>query len=266
MILCVDIGNTNITCAIGSSESFIHASVFSSRVEDRNDFLHFLDERFEEHMIKQLCGCIISSVIPEKTKIIIEAVKALGSAPPNVPQISDSSHEQAEGKIHVRLIDKDALGVDFSGYNGRLGDDRVVCCEALATKYQAPIILIDFGTATTINVVDEDNCFLGGAILPGVLTGLDALSSRTAQLPLVSDFSNVRLIGSDTAQCLVSGAIIGTACMIDGYVDRIDSILTDEPTIVITGGNSAKIAPHLSFSFIYEPSLILEGLFLIYEQ
>jgi type III pantothenate kinase len=218
-------------------------------------FIGFLDEHCEAEEVDiwgDLQSCIISSVVPQKNMIITKALRRWSK---DVPIRS------------VRESDKGR--VDFSQYNGTLGEDRVVCCEAAAAavKSGTPAIIIDLGTATTINVVDikDGRCvFRGGAILTGVQTGLTALTKQTAQLPPISNFTNVPLIGGDTHGCLVSGAVFGTICMIEGYIKRIKKELEINPTVIITGGNAHKIIPHCHFPFTHDPSLLLEGLFLLH--
>jgi len=250
LILCVAIGNTNIRYAAGTTENFAQAVMPTEELSCRDKFKRFIENNFGVNIWRQLQGCIISSVVPQKKLIIVEFL------------------HQLNNKLSVQYIDtenKNNDNIDFSQYKSRLGEDRAVCCTAAAVKYKTSVIVIDLGTATTINIINKDNVFLGGAILTGVQTGLAALSKQTAQLPLINDFSGVKVIGSNTRECLISGASIGTACMIEGYISRIKEELGNEPTIVITGGNAPQVMPFCNFDFVYEPSLLIEGLFLLYQ-
>lgn len=247
MILCVSIGNTNIRCAVGSIESYIQAVKVVDKICYAKEFIHFVETNYGADIWKKLHGCVISSVVPQKNKIITEAISEKNS------------------KLPIRYTDFRKSEIDFSLYKSQLGEDRAVCCTAAVAKHGTPVIVIDLGTATTINVVNRDKIFLGGAILTGIQTGLTSLINLTAQLPLVDNFMDAKLIGCDTQECLVSGAVIGMVCMIEGYVCRIKKELDNEPTIVITGGNAPIITPFCSFNFVYEPSLLLEGIFLFNE-
>jgi len=246
LILCVAIGNTNIHYAVGTIEHFTQACMLTEDLYCVDSFAHFLENNFEANIWTKLQGCIVSSVVPQKN-----------------PIISEFLHHK-NNKLPIRNIDITKIKINFSQYQSRLGEDRAVCCAAAIAKHESPLIVIDLGTATTINIISKENVFLGGAILTGVQMGLAALSNQTAQLPLVDDFTGVKLIGRGTRECLVSGAAVGTACMIEGYVRRIKKELNIEPIVIITGGNASKITPFCNFDFVYEPSLLIEGLFLLY--
>ena len=248
MILCVAIGNTRIQCAVGVSSNYKQAAVDTSEIACDACFAEFLHEHLGAELLAKLDGCIVASVVPNKTQAVVDAIRQKNS---NVP---------------IRFIDKVGCGVDFSRYNGNLGEDRAVCCMAAVKKHQMPVVVIDFGTATTVNVVNSGKVFLGGAILAGVQTGIDALSNATAQLPLVEDFTAVKAIGGGTRECIASGAVMGAAFAVEGYVKCIAKELKTEPVVIITGGNATKVVPHCNFEFVYEPSLLMEGMFLIYED
>ncbi|MDR2939039.1 MAG: type III pantothenate kinase, partial [Clostridiales bacterium] len=194
MNLGVSIGNTNTRCAIGTKEYNRQVLIPTDKICSPNDFINFLEGQFQEDIWGLIDGSIISSVVPAKTPAIMSALGEKLNTPP-------------------KLINLSELNVDFSGYKSKIGDDRAVCCSAAAIKYPLPIILIDLGTATTINVVDSGGVFLGGAILAGIQTGLLALTNHTAQLNLIDNFSNIKIIGTDTQKSLASGAIIGAACI-----------------------------------------------------
>ena len=247
MILAVNIGNTNTICAVGARENNRKSAMRTKEACQPEDFTTFLEEQFGADIWCLLQGCIISSVVPAKTLVIVKAIHNKTRKP-------------------LQLIDISECDMDFSVYKSKLGEDRIVCCMSAAAKYKAPIIVVDLGTATTFNIVSPDRVFLGGAILTGIQTGLTALTRHTALLPIVNDFSNVRLVGSDTEKSLVSGAIIGTACAIEGYVNRVQAQLGNIPTVIITGGNAPLVMPHCNFDFIYEPDLLINGLFELYDN
>jgi len=244
LILCIGIGNTNIRCAVGTKDNYNHAVEFMAEVTTSRDFIGFMETSFGANIWGKLQGCIISSVVPVMNNIVVEAL-----------------HDK-NNSLSIQYLDMITSNIDFSGYKSKLGDDRFACCVAAAEKHGFPAIIIDMGTATTINVINEVNKFIGGAILTGVETGLAALTKKTAQLPPINDFSNVKIIGQDTRECLVSGAVVGTVCMLEGYIKRIKDELRADPIVVITGGNAQKVMKFCNFDYIYEPSLLLEGLFI----
>ena len=253
MTLCIDIGNTNICAALGTKESYHTALVYSYEIYDDDSFAAFYRRHFGNNMFKR---CIISSVVPDKTAELMRSIKKLNKY------------------ADIDSVNFTKMDIDFTGYKSQLGEDRAVCAAMAVKKYSAPAIVVDCGTATTINVVDENSFFLGGAILAGVQTGLDALANVTARLPKIelADLPNnnipgIKLIGSDTLECIISGIIISTACGIEGYVKRIAAEFHPaKPKIIITGGHAPKIIPHCGIEFIHEPNLLIEGLLSLYED
>jgi len=210
-----------------------------------SEFIRFIEANFGAEIWGKLQGCSISSVVPAKNKMIVDALSKY-----NLP---------------IQYVDITKGNIDFSKYKSRLGEDRIVCCQAAVAKHGTQTIVVDLGTATTINIVNKDSIFEGGVILTGLETGLKALTKNTAQLPLVDNLKNVKLIGTDTTEGLVSGAIMGTVCMIEGFINRIKHETNSDYTVILTGGNANKIMQYSNFKFIHEPSLLLEGLFMACE-
>ncbi len=247
MILSVNIGNTNICCAFGAKEQNKRITIQTKRILCVEDFTCSLEKYFNPDFWRIAKGSIVASVVPEKTSIVVDAILQKTNKPP-------------------QRIDISKLNIDVSRYKSNLGEDRAVCCAAALSRYKPPIIVVDLGTATTINVIDASGVFIGGAIFVGVQTGLRALCERTSLLPQVSDCSNVTTIGNDTRQGLISGAIIGTANMIEGYINRIGMSLDKAPTVIVTGGNAPLVLLYCRFEFIYNPTLLIDELFLLYKE
>lgn len=245
MILCIDIGNSNVKCALGTIKTYTTAFFATDKMVCKTDFENFICESFGPDVWEKLRGCAIASVVPSKNEIITQVMIERG--------------------IAIKRLDREDCTLNFSRYSSELGEDRGICCVAASVKYPLPLILIDFGTATTVNVVSCDKIFLGGAIAAGVYTGLKALMTCTAQLPPISEIADAKLIGENTNEGLVSGAVIGAACLVEGYVRRLTKELGKKPSVVVTGGNADAIIEHLHFEFVYEPGLLLEGLFRMWE-
>ena len=125
---------------------------------------------------------------------------------------------------------------------------------------------MDMGTATTIEVVEPDNLYVGGVIFPGVMVSLDALTSRAAQLPGISLDKPRSVIGKNTVDCMRSGMMFGTAAMLDGVIERIEEELGHRCTIIATGGMAQFITPLCRRDIILEKDLLLDGLSIIYEK
>ena len=133
-------------------------------------------------------------------------------------------------------------------------------------RYGAPLCIIDLGTATTICVVDQEGAFRGGAIAPGVMLSLNALSSGTAQLPGISLEKPRRAIGTNTVDSMRSGLLLGSAAMLDGMVERMEEELGCPLKVVATGGLAKFIAPLCKREMTVDENLLLIGLELLYRK
>ena len=147
-----------------------------------------------------------------------------------------------------------------------LGADLAVGAVAAISCYSVPAIIIDMGTATSITVVDGKNTFRGGAILPGVKLGFEALASGTSLLPEIDISRPDRCIGTNTADCMRSGAILGTASMIDGMIDRMEEELGEKCMLLATGSLSGAIIPCCRHEILCDENLLLKGLWTIYRK
>ena len=147
-----------------------------------------------------------------------------------------------------------------------VGSDLIVAAVAALQEYQAPLMLIDMGTATTITVVDKDNTYIGGAIIPGVRVSAEALSSRAAQLPGIQLDRPKRAIGKNTVECMRSGIMFGAAAMLDGMIERMEAELGKQTTVVATGGIAQFVAPLCKREIRLEKDLLLKGLNIIYKK
>ena len=148
----------------------------------------------------------------------------------------------------------------------QLGSDLVVDAVAAIAAYPKPIMIFDMGTATTLSVIDSKGNYLGGMIIPGISLALEALSSRTSQLPRIRLDTPKKLIGSNTIDCMKSGTIYGNASMLDGIIDRVEKELGESPTVVATGGLSRSIVPYCERKIICDDNLMLKGLFILYQK
>ena len=148
----------------------------------------------------------------------------------------------------------------------QVGSDLIVNAVAAIHEHKAPLIIIDMGTATTISVVDKNQNYIGGMIIPGIRISLDALTSRTSQLPRISLDAPKKIIGKNTIDCMKSGVLNGNASCIDGMIDRIEKELGEHATVIATGGLAKSIIPHCVKDIIIDDELLLKGLWLIYQK
>ena len=147
----------------------------------------------------------------------------------------------------------------------RVGADRVADSAWAAARYPLPVMTVDMGTATTINIVSADRKFLGGMIGAGVRTALHSLRTGTAQLPelLPGPVPPEKLIGKDTAGCMLSAAVVGTAAMIDGLAGHVEEQIGSPLTLILTGGNANAVSEWIRHSYVLEPGLAAKGSALI---
>lgn len=149
---------------------------------------------------------------------------------------------------------------------GTLGCDLVVGGVAAIAYYGTPAIVIDLGTATTITAIDKDNCFRGGAILPGIKLSYNALAAGTSLLPNISIAPPKKCIATNTVDCMRSGAVYGSAAMIDGMIDRMERELGMPCHLIATGGLAASVVSCCTHEITCDDDLLLKGLWHLYQK
>ncbi len=252
MLLAIDIGNTNIVIGcLRDDEIVFKARIATDRIKTSDQYGVEIKNMVEAFGIRisEIEDCIISSVVPPVfNSVRTGVIKVIGKQPMVVgPGLKTGLN------IHVDVP-------------SQVGSDRIVIAVAALAEYEAPLILMDMGTATTIEVVEPENHYMGGVIFPGVMVSLDALTSRAAQLPGISLDKPKSVIGKNTVDCMRSGMMYGTAAMIDGIIDRIGQELGHKSTIIATGGLAQFITPLCNHEIILEKELLLKGLNIIYKK
>jgi type III pantothenate kinase len=192
---------------------------------------------------EEIRGAILSSVVPALDGLWEEALR------------------RYLGLDCMRVgIDLD-LGLPIRyGAPREVGADRLVNAVAGVARYGAPLVIVDLGTAITLDVVDPDGAYRGGAIAPGLVVSMESLFSRTAKLPQVSLVPPKSVIGGNTAEAIQSGIIFGYAGLIDSLAERIFDELGTRCPVVATGGHAAILADCSRTISAVEPWLTLEGL------
>ena len=252
MILAIDIGNTNIAIGgfYGEDLRFVaRISTDATKTADEysSKILHMLSLYGLDRA--EVCGAIISSVVPPLTSIMSKALKTIYGVDPLIvgPGI------------------KTGIGIHCDN-PASVGADLICACVAAHYLHGSPCLVIDMGTATKMMVVDKSGAFIGVSIMPGVMMGLLGLSSGTAQLPQVSLEAPSRVIGKNTADCMKSGAIYGNAAMIDGMIDRFNEEYGEPLPAIATGGYSHAIIKHCKHKIELDDDLVLRGLYIIYKK
>ncbi|MBE6738386.1 MAG: type III pantothenate kinase [Ruminococcaceae bacterium] len=252
MLLVIDIGNTNIKFGLFEGETLsMLARVSTDKRKTSDEFAgEFLSVLSVYGFKKEnIHGCIISSVVPQVLRTVRQAIiTTLGIDPLVVgPGIKTG--------LNIKIDNPASTGADL-----------VTGCVAALHLYGAPAIVISMGTATTIIVLDEKGAMIGGAISPGVSISMSALSEKTALLPSVAMDAPKKVIGKNTDECIRSGVVIGSACMIDGMIDRINKEMGTECTVVATGGLAQDIVPACTHKIELRDDLMLQGLRIIYNK
>jgi type III pantothenate kinase len=252
-LLVLDIGNTNVTCGLwheGAWRITWRARTVPDKMPDEYAVLlaSFLESA--DLTYAAISGVAISSVVPRLTRTFVELVERYIHVEPLVV-----THETKTG---VRVeIDQPA----------QAGADRIVNSAAVVALHGAPAIVIDFGTATTFDIVSADGAYRGGAIAPGIVVSQDALVSHTARLHKVDLEPPPCVIGTNTIHAMQSGIFLGYVAMIEGMVARFKEAMREENVQVIaTGGLAVLFNEHTDVIDLIAPELTLEGLRIIYEM
>ena len=252
MILAIDIGNSNIVIGcIEGGEIQNETRIATDLVKTSDQYCFDLKNMLSlsDVPVARLEDVIISSVVPPVLNSMRTAVLKLTGKKPFVvgPGIKTG--------LNI-LLDNPQ----------QVGSDLIVAAVAALREYKPPLILIDMGTATTISVINKDRAYLGGCICPGVRISAEALSSRAALLPGINLDQPRRAIGKNTIDCMRSGIMLGTACMLDGMIERMERELGERATVVATGGIARFVLPMCRREIAYDRNLLLKGLAVLYEM
>lgn len=250
MILAIDVGNTNIVLGgIMDNQQVFSARLASDRNKTADQYALDIQGILTMHKVRveAIEGGILSSVVPYLQTVIPNAVKLLTGVDLLVvgPGIKTG--------LSIRMDNPASVGSDL-----------IVAAVAARAKYKAPIAIVDMGTATTLSVVAKNGNYIGGMIIPGLWTSMNALSAHAAQLPYIDLNGPAKLLGTNTVDCMRSGALIGTAAMLDGLIDRLEEELGEIVSPVLTGGVSPLIVPYCRHSFHLEPDILIDGLRILY--
>lgn len=251
MLLCIDIGNTNITFGLYEGATLgprWRIRTIHDKMPDEYGILMLQLFRHRGYAPEDVTGVSLASVVPPLTSIFDAVCREyLGQE----PLIVDAG---------VRT------GVRIRYDNPReVGADRVVDAAAVRALYGTPACVVDFGTATTFDAISAEGDYLGGAIAPGIAIAAEALFTRTAKLPRVDIARPPSVIGRNTVQSIQSGLLFGYVGLVEGMVARFRAELGPDMRVVATGGLAALIARETPVIEIVDPWLTLHGLRIIYE-
>ena len=255
MLLAFDIGNTNIVIGTFQGDTLMnHWRITSDRLKTYDEYGLLLEQLFQSGSLGRT----------DVTDIIISSV---------VPNLTDVFRTMCERYFQISpLVVGNGLKTGMSiRYDNpkEIGADRIVNAVAAIEQYGAPLIILDFGTATTFCVVNDKKEYLGGAIAPGIGISLNALVEKTAQLPKVEMVVPEKVIGKTTVSAIQSGLLYGYCGLVDGMVRRITAELgyrLEDVTVVATGGLAEVIHAHSETIQEVDQMLTLRGLLTIYKR
>ncbi len=252
MLLAADIGNTNITLGVFDGNKIIHSWRLSTEITRTEDeYGVFLKNLLRETNLEtKVTNAVISSVVVQLTERLSTALKKYMGI--------DSLIISHKIKTNV-ILKTDNLS--------QIGADRIANACAASLLYNAPAIVVDFGTATSFDIVNQKNEFIGGIITAGMKIQAEALSSKTSKLPKLNIEAPEHAIGRNTIDAMLSGIVRGHAAMIDGLIEECENELGYRTTIIATGGYSSVISKYLKRKFDYiNPDLTLIGMKLLYNM
>jgi len=252
MLMVIDVGNTNTVIGVYDGRGWAK----DWRIETKKG------RTADEIGVVVLNLLLANDLSPEKiTGIIFSCV-----VPPLAPVIEELSFKYMNCKA-IAVGPGIKTGIPIRCENPKeVGADRIVNAVAAYEKVRGSCIVVDFGTATTFDVISRQGEFLGGTITPGIQISIEALFQRTSKLPRVKVTRPKNVIGRDTISAIQSGIIYGYAGLVDGIVRRIQLEMGDEPRVIATGGLAEFIASEARTIQEVDERLTLEGLRLLYQR
>jgi type III pantothenate kinase len=251
MLLAIDIGNTNVVLGVFEGERLRESWRIGTKASiTADEYAVIVKDLFAFSGIdfRQIDGIIISTVVPPLLSIMTEMSRKYFKIEPLV------------------VTSELKTGITLSYENPReIGADRIVNAAAAFRLYGGPLIIIDFGTATTFCAVTANGEYLGGAITPGVKISAEALYQRAAKLPRVELTRPRTIIGRDTVSAMQAGILYGYAGLVDGIVERMKKELSPDARVIATGGLAELVTPEARSAIEVRPNLTLEGLRFIFE-
>lgn len=252
LIFVFDVGNTNIVLGVYDREELKHHwRIETNRSKTEDEFGMIIKNLFNHANLSfsDIDGIIISSV---------------------VPPIMFSLERMCQKYFHIKpLVVGPGIktGLNIKYENPReVGADRIVNAVAAIHEYGSPLIIVDFGTATTYCYIDEHKQYMGGAIAPGINISTEALYTRAAKLPRIEIARPEGVVGKNTVAAMQAGILYGYVGQVEGIVKRMKDQSKEKPTVIATGGLSNLIAQESNVIDIVDPFLTLKGLQIIYKR
>ena len=252
MLFVIDIGNTHVTAGVYSEEELLAHWRISSGVNRTTDEVWFMLKMLfqsENLQFEEVTGCAISSVVPDRTHTFVSMVEENFNISPILVN--------ADSNSGLKILYDDPSSV---------GPDRICSSVAGFDEFGGPLIIVDFGTATTFDVVSKSAEYLGGVISPGLESSSFVLHQYAARLPKVELQFPKNIIGKTTEASMQAGIMFGFVEMVNGIIRRIIQELGYKATILATGGIAPQLLENLEKDVVFRPFLTLKGLQIIYKR
>ncbi len=250
-VLCLDAGNSTIAAGCVENGAVTALASFTTARRTADEYAVLFRDALAMRGVAPggIGGAAIASVVPQLTGVLREAVRLLAGC--------DTLVVGAGVKTGLNI------GIDDPS---QLGADLVAAAVGALCDREPPLIIADLGTATTLYAIDSRSRLLGGAIMPGAAVSLEALSGTASLLPSIPLEAPKRVVGTNTNDCMKSGAVFGTAAAIDGMIERFERELGCEARRVATGALARLIVPYCSCGLELDEQLAMKGLYRIWER
>jgi type III pantothenate kinase len=252
MLLVIDAGNTNITFGVFQGEDLIvEWRIVTNHDKSSDEYAVDLRSLFASAKIDlgKIEAVVMASVVPPLDQTLKRMVQECFQLSP----------------LFINHTVDTGLKILYDA-PADVGADRIADAVAAVTKYGAPCIVVDFGTATTFNVISAKREYLGGVIAPGIMISAEALFLRAAKLPRVEIKRPEKVIGTSTVGAMQSGLYHGYAALVDGVLEQMIAEMNAKPRVIATGGLAPLIASASKFIETVDGTLTLDGLRLVYER
>ncbi|MFK5927798.1 MAG: type III pantothenate kinase [Desulfuromusa sp.] len=252
MLLVIDVGNSNTVLGIFDGERLVKDwRVGTDKYRTIDEYAMLINDLFRLSDLKfsDLSDVIISSVVPPMLDTIAGLCKKYFQLMPHI----------------VGPGMKTGMPIQYDNPR-EVGADRIVNAVAAYENFRCGLIVVDFGTATTFDVISPDGSYQGGAIAPGVGISSDALFARASKLPRVGFSRPDQIIAKNTVNSMQAGIFYGYVGLVEGIVSRMKKELSETPKVIATGGLAAPISAATNCIDQVEPFLTLEGLRILYER
>ena len=252
MLLCIDIGNTNIVMGIYRDDDLVshwRISTDHQKMADEYGMLLCSLMAHKNHDMRDVSGVVMASVVPPVSDTILAMIEQYVGIKPLV----------------IGAGVKTGVAVRYDTPR-EVGADRIVNAVAAYRLYGGPACVVDLGTATTFDAVARNGDYLGGAISPGIRIAAEALAQRAAKLPRIDLKRPEQAIGANTTDAMRSGILFGYVGLVEGMVRRFRAELGEDMRVIATGGLASVIGAETNVIEHVDPWLTLKGLRMIYDM